>query len=180
MTDFLEQAAIENERSPKFRARIDNANARAAGEHRGGYSLTTGPLTDYSWSELPGLAASRSENGRWIVRRHVEEYQTYCRMTAWQCLHATGVAQELVAERIHELVRGEGYRVDVSGLGADRPWPTGPTASSLAAVIAGASWSGATAQRQLSRRHRANVLTAADYQAAHDDFLRRHGKRETD
>jgi hypothetical protein len=163
MSDFFEGAAIVNEGSQKFRARVVALDAKAAGVHRGGYPSTTGKLTDYRWSELPGLAASRSENGRWIVRRHVEEYQSYCLMTAWRCLHATGVAQELVAERVHELVcvraRGsESYLVNVTRMDADRPWPTGPTASSLAAFMTGASWgSGATAQRQLSRRYRANV-----------------------
>jgi hypothetical protein len=67
----------------------------------------------------------------------------------------------MLAERVHKLVRAEvGYRVDTSGLLAGDRWPIrAPTASSLAAAVAGASWgSGATAQRQLSRDHRSDIF----------------------
>jgi hypothetical protein len=153
--DFFERVANEAERSSDFRARIDALRAKAAGEHRDRYSRSTGGLTPYSWGELVDLAASASGDGR----RHVKEYLASCRAVARLRLLAAPRAVEALAERVHELVRGEGYRVNVSGLVADRPWPKDALASSVAAVVANASWgSGPTAQRQLSRRHRASML----------------------
>jgi hypothetical protein len=66
---------------------------------------------------------------------------------------------EVLAERVHQLIgKSGGYRVDVGGLEGVSEWPNSPsTASSLAAAIGAASWgSGATAQRQLSRRYRSD------------------------
>lgn len=151
--DLFERDALEAERSPRHRGRIDRLRALAAGESRSGYSGDTGPLTRYSFAELEALGAAGK-------RRHVSDYLAGCRTAARLGVLARSRAMEELAERVHELVcRGEGYLVDVSGITPDRDWPEGPTASSLTAAIAGASWSsGATAQRQLARRYRSDTF----------------------
>jgi hypothetical protein len=150
--DLFEQASIEAEGSMEHRRRIKRLRHLAAGADRGGYSNDTGPLLPYTFEELKALAKAGK-------RRHVGDYLVGCRADARQCLLAQGRAVEEIAERVHELVsRGEGYRVDVSGIVPSRDWPEGPPASSLTAAIGGASWgSGATAQRQLSRRYRGDL-----------------------
>src|SRR5262245_46800845 len=129
----------------------------------GGYSRSTGPLTGYDRDSLLALPAEVPTNSRgdplYDSRRHVKEYLVGCRKVAELRLLAKGTAVDVLAERVHEVVRGAGYLVDVSGVRANRSWPTGPTASSVAAAISGASWgSGATAQRQLGRDDRGDTF----------------------
>jgi hypothetical protein len=149
------QAAQEAARSQRHRDRIGRLQTLAAGRHRGGYARDTGPLTERTWAELKELDSA--EAGK---RRHVADYMAGCRRVARQSLCAKGGAIELLAERVHRLVcEREGYVVDVAGIPGDREWPMGLTASAIAAGIAGASWGGgATAQRQLARRYRADTF----------------------
>jgi hypothetical protein len=147
--NVFEQAAVEAERSEDARRELDRLRRLAAGEGRAGYSRSTGPLTSYAFSAL----LKRRE-------RHATDYVAGCRSYAKRRLLAKGRAVELLAPRVHVLVCvGLGYRVDVRGVVADREWPKRPRiASALAAAVTGASWSGATGQRQLSRRHRSDIF----------------------
>jgi hypothetical protein len=145
VTDFLLVAAREAARSPFFCAQINRLRRLAAGNDRNGYSGDTGRLTVYTLEQLEALAAAGK-------RRHVCDYLAGLRNAA-----RMGLGSALLAERIHELVkRGEGYGVDLVGVMTRSAWPTGPAASTCAAVITGASWNGATANRQLWRRYRPN------------------------
>jgi len=94
-------------------------------------------------------------------RRHVSDYLAGYRAYAGRRLLAKGAAIELLAERVHKLVRAEvGYRVDTSGLLAGDRWPIrAPTASCLAAAVASPSWaSSRAAQRQLWRDDRSDIF----------------------
>jgi hypothetical protein len=151
-SDHFAAAAREAERSPAHRQRIDRLRDLAAGADRDRYSRDTGPLTAYGFGQLLELAEQVGG------RRHVKDYIAGCRTDARVCLLAAGTAVDVVADRVHELVKRSAYDVDTTGIRTDRAWPSGPTASSLAAAVAGASWgSGATAQRQLSREHRSDL-----------------------
>ena len=165
--DFVAWAALVAERSPRFRRGIDKARRLAAGEERGAYPRSGGPLTLCTWVELEGrLAEARAlpegerprawkntERPANDALRHVYGYLKLCRR-----LGARHLGGERAGPLVHELVCGEGYRVSVPG-GSASSRPVGSLASTLAAHITGESWgAGATALRQAWYRHRPSEL----------------------
>src|SRR5438876_396083 len=52
VSDLLSWTTSEAASWPVFHEKIDRLRELAAGAHRDGYSLTTGPLTAHTWSEL--------------------------------------------------------------------------------------------------------------------------------
>lgn len=111
------------------RGELDRLRTLARGAARVGYSRDTGPLTACSYHELLTLADAGQ-------RRHVSDYFAGYRAYARRRLLAKGAAIELLAERVHKLVRAEvGYRVDTSGLLAAQP----PSASFRATTEATSS-----------------------------------------
>jgi hypothetical protein len=164
MNDFVSWAAAEAERSNVFRVRIGELKEKAKGAHRGRYSRTTGPLTDYTWSELGELELEGRESGFDRPRgwkedrnrlatdegnRHIRDYRKGCRAVAGAFL-----GNKDLGERVHEHVRGKPLHVLPRGMA-----PTGGVASTLAAHLTGASWgSGATANRQAWYYHRSNTF----------------------
>src|SRR5688500_17617846 len=115
------QAALEAERSENARAELDRLRRLATGEGRDGYARSTGPLTSCTFAELVTL-----------TKRHATDYVAGCRSYARKRLLARADAVDRLAERVHVQVCGEGYRVDVAGIVADREWPRNATGSALA------------------------------------------------
>jgi hypothetical protein len=165
--NFVEWAATEAEDSPGFRASIDALRVRAAGSARSGYPRTTGPLSDQPWSILEHwLAESRDldQHERPLAWKntdsptadglsHVHDYLRACRTLSRRYL-----GPEDTAPLVHQLVGASGYRINAPTAGYP-PAPTGGAASTMAAQITGASWTGATALRQSWRRGRPDHRT---------------------
>lgn len=152
---FWPERLAHLERLPAFRARVDRLRRLAEGEDRGGYSASTGPLRLHPFSELEVLARTSHTIAKRDVpvwHRHVCDYVTGCRQAARQFL-----GHEALAARVHELVRGGGYRLTLPPL----PVPTvaGAQASKAAAYFAQASWgAGEQANLHAWRRYRARAV----------------------
>jgi hypothetical protein len=168
-TNFVDWAAVEAARSPRFRAGIDRLRRLAAGEERGRYPRSTGPLTLWSWRQLERAYEHRrrlaqGERPRaWRNSalptddglRHLRDYLRGCRKLA-----RTFLGSEQAAPLVHDLVARAGYRTNPWPASAPPP-PTGPHASTLAAHVTGASWgAGATANRVAWHRARPHALPA--------------------
>jgi hypothetical protein len=143
MDPDLAQVAREHEHSSHWQAHVKRLRELARGDTRGAYRNSTGPLDQCSWEELLALAEegrrSASERPRGHRRnrlteadegnRHVRDYLAGCRK------YARSLGSDGLAERVHAMVCGQGYLVDVSGYVANRPWELGHPASAMAAHI---------------------------------------------
>jgi hypothetical protein len=168
MDPALTQVAREHERSAHWRAHVNHLRERARGNNRGAYKKSTGPLDRYSWEELlaletdgrrPSCERPRGHRRGRLTEaaegnRHVRDYLTGCRK------YARSLGNEALAGRVHALVCGEGYLVDVSGYAADRPWELGHPASAMTAHIN--RWTqfgvGTAANRMIWERHRPHAI----------------------
>jgi hypothetical protein len=142
MDPAVAQVAGEHASSDYWTGRVDRLRELARGEDRGGYTNSTGPLDERTWEELlvlaeegrrPASVRPRGHKGRATEtdegNRHVRSYLAGCRK------YARSLGNVELAKRVHGLVCGEGYLVDVSGYGADRPWQLGYRGSAMAAHI---------------------------------------------
>jgi hypothetical protein len=160
---YLSWAAHVLASSPPFREAIAKLRAVARGETRGGYPLTTGPLTSYSFGTLEEMPIAW--NGVWYEERprawsrnlsptdeglrHVRDYVRRCRTLARRYL-----VTETYGYLVHELVRADGYLLAVASIVSPYAAPTGLVASQVAACFTGASWgAGATANQQSKYRY---------------------------
>jgi hypothetical protein len=138
------------------------------GTKRGGYKNSTGPLDKRSWAELralekegrrpPAHRPRAHRKGRLTEaaegNRHVHLYRTGCRK------YARSLGSETLAERVHALVCGTGYLVDVAGFVADREWELGHRASAMVAHIHRLAYFGVgtAANRMMWERYRPRAI----------------------
>jgi len=147
MEFFWPERAAALEPRPDFRAAIGRLRILAAGEGRGGYAASTGPLGNREFSDIEALAqTAHVVNGRSVWYRHVSDYVTGCKQAARQFL-----GSDALARSVHELVRTTGYALKLPALKV--PTVGGPQASKAAAYFSGASW-GSGEQANLRAWHR--------------------------
>ena len=183
----ISQAARDAERSPVFRSKIDAARKLAGGEARAGYARTTGPLSQYSWTELLELLAdnearasvrpSSRRYGRFQPRQpqglsHLRRYLRRVRAIAHDHL-----LSESAACYVHACVRGSGYLVELRPEIEQPPAKTGSTASAIAAHVTRTPWGSGTAANAAAyfrNRPQGGVSLADQYKQAYEDPLTAH------
>jgi hypothetical protein len=186
MLDYL---ADEAERSAKFHGKIERLRVLGNAPH------LTGPLTSYepedlerleregarrpedrarSWGADERRVFGESTKGGRHGNRHVRDYVHGCRAVAREFFRWPDLWP-----RIHWLVCGTGYRVNVMDvpLASAPAAPSGPVASTVAAHISGANWGhGATANRQNFYNH---TPTSNDYRRAYKQAMEKWGRAQT-